>query len=733
MSKYLRRLAYFLIPLLAVIPVALILRPAHSQAAALPLILTVDAGVENGSISPEIYGMNFADPALIASLKLPVNRWGGNATSRYNYQTDISNHAMDWYFENVKESDATNLPNDSAANRFIEGNGANTNTILTVPTTGYASNGDADGCGFSIAAYGAQTSNDWQWRPDCGNGIGTNGQNIVGNDSADTSITADPAFVQVWVAYLAGRYGDANNGGVRFYALDNEPDLWYETHRDVHPGGASYDELRDAAYNYGAAIKAADPNAQVLGPVSWGWWGYFYSAQDVAQFPDTVWDNSPATNPDKYAHGNVDFLKWYLQQMAAFEANPAHPYRVLDYLDIHYYPQDGTSLRTAGGAALQALRLRSTRSLWDPTYIEKDVYGNNTWVTNSNPDNPPSVRLIPRMKEIIDQNYPGTKLAITEYNWGGLENINGALAQADILGIFGREGVDLATLWEPPKPTQPGAFAFRMYLNYDGLGSTFGDTSLQATSTYDGKLSIYASKDTDTGALKLVIINKTGVGLASPVNISGFAPTCSRVASVYRYSPANLKAILKTAVKINTKGFTAAFPARSITLVVIPAQEINPCPLLKNGSLDTDANLNLLPDNWTGSGLVYSATRDGQDCVVAVSGCSFRFKGTGVTKRLLQTVLYAEPAPSSYTLSFQANISGAPSTGTSLVYARVYYKDGTSTLYSIPIPYDAPAGWQPYSNNALLAAKPVVKILVFAQYSRAAGNLWLDEMSLTQN
>ena len=45
---------------------------------------------------------------------------------------------------------------------------------------------------------------------------------------------------------------------------------------------------------------------------------------------------------------------------------------------------------------------------------------------------------------------PGTKLAITEYNWGGTESLNGALAEADVLGIFGREGVGLATMWDPP-------------------------------------------------------------------------------------------------------------------------------------------------------------------------------------------------------------------------------------------------------------------------------------------
>jgi hypothetical protein len=54
------------------------------------------------------------------------------------------------------------------------------------------------------------------------------------------------------------------------------------------------------------------------------------------------------------------------------------------------------------------------------------------------------VRLIPRMRAWVDAHYPGTKLAITEYNWGALNHINGALAQADVLGIFGRERPSLA-------------------------------------------------------------------------------------------------------------------------------------------------------------------------------------------------------------------------------------------------------------------------------------------------
>ncbi len=92
----------------------------------------------------------------------------------------------------------------------------------------------------------------------------------------------------------------------------------------------------------------------------------------------------------------------------------------------------------------------------------------------------PAVRLIPRMQAWVEANYSGTKLAISEYSWGAMCHINGALAQADVLGIFGREKLDLATLWGPPSSEQPGAFAFRMYRNYDGQGNGFGETGVRA-------------------------------------------------------------------------------------------------------------------------------------------------------------------------------------------------------------------------------------------------------------
>jgi hypothetical protein len=525
------------------------------------ITLHVDTTAARKPISPYIYGMNEYSMSgdvvtLMQELGLPVRRWGGNITTRYNWQTDVANHGSDWFFGNVKESNATGLPDDSAVNRFINQNRQTAvESLIVLPMSGYVSNSNGLACGFSVQKYGPQQATAAaDNRPDCGNGRKPDGSLIIGNDPLDTSVAIDPNFVADWVTYLVGRYGRADAGGIRFYNFDNEPDLWFETHRDSWPTGYTYDQIRDLTYQYGAAVKAVDPTAALLGPVAHGWTYYWHSPYDGQR-------NDWATPDDRNAHGGVPFVAWYLQQMRAYEEQ--HDVRILDYLDLHYYPQaPNVALGDAGSASTQALRLRSTRSLWDPTYVDE------SWIPDAGPDEG-RVQLIPRMRAWVEQNYPGTKLAIGEYNWGGMEHINGALAQADVLGIFGREGVDLATLWAPPQFNEPGAFAFRIYRNYDHAGSQFGGTSVLATSNDQERLSIYAAQRANDNALTLIIINKNDSQLDAQLTLANFASNSA--AQVYRYSDADLSAIVHAPdLAITSDQITTSYPANSITLLVIP-------------------------------------------------------------------------------------------------------------------------------------------------------------------
>jgi hypothetical protein len=382
----------------------------------------------------------------------------------------------------------------------------------------------------------------------CGNGV--NGSSDLKARPSTTSDAVGPRFDKQMVRQLVAAYGRAAHGGVRLYELDNEPDLWNSTHRDVHPRPLSESELWSKSKATAAAVKTADPTAGVIGPSDWGWCAYYYSAKD----------NCGASTQDRDAHGGLPFGAWYLKQFA--RAQRSSGTRLLDYFDEHFYPQEpGVALSPAGDAATQALRLRSTRALWDPRYVDE------SWISQADGGKP--LAWIRTMRAWVKKYYPGTKTGISEYNWGALGSMNGALAQADVLGIFGRERLGLATLWGPAKARDPWAYAFRMYRNYDGHGGQFGDASVRAVSSNQGRLAVYAATRRSDGALTMMVINKSGSSIRSSIRLRHFAGRGQ--ARVFRYSAAHLHRIVRGgAVEVTRARLTTTYPASSITLLVLP-------------------------------------------------------------------------------------------------------------------------------------------------------------------
>jgi len=558
--------------------------------------LTVDVGNRSHPISPLIYGMNAYGftTAVDGPANVPIFRWGGDSTSRYNYQNGNSNSAADWYFENQTNSGVAPTGEFNDLVTLDQSIGAV--TLGTVPVLGWVANDNPAACGFPISTYPNQKSQDSS--RGCGNGVypdgvngctNANGCDITGNDPTVTSIAVGPSWAGQWVTYLVGKFGTAANGGVAIYDLDNEPSWWYATHRDVHPLPFTYDEATNNGKATALAVKTADPTAEVSGPVMDFWWDYFYSQKDV----QSGWSSGspcyePWSNPvDRNAHNGIPFIEYYLQQFAAYDK--ANGVRLLDYLDLHTYfvaSYNGSSLAfaPAGDTAAQEARLNSTRVFWDPTYTDHN-YPQPNYMTDPNYTSSCNVplqapQLIPMMHAWIAKDYPGTKTAITEYNWGGQEHINGALAQADILGIFGEYGLDLGTLWGPPDATQiPGLMAFVIYRNYDGANSKFGDTALASTSAAQGQLSVYGAVRTADGAVTVVVINKTYGDLTATLSLENFTSS-STAAQAFLYSNANLAAIVaQPTVTVtppsgsgSTSTITTTFPAQSITLLIVPQQ-----------------------------------------------------------------------------------------------------------------------------------------------------------------
>ena len=518
--------------------------------------IRVDAGANRHPISPEIYGVAFASAAELSDLNAPLNRSGGNGTTRYNWQINAANHAADWYFESIGSASATA---GADGDDFIsQTKAANAHAMLTIPTIGWVAKlgpGRAKLAGFSIAKYGAQTDNDSQWLPDAGNGVSAaTGQNITGNDPNDANLPADSTFQLGWMRHLTNRWGNAASGGLRFYIMDNEPSLWFSTHRDAHPTGPTMDEIRDKILDYAAKVKSVDPDALVVGPEEWGWSGYFYSGYDQQWGGAHGWNNLP----DRAAHGNMDYLPWLLDQLR--RTNNATGQRLLDIFSVHYYPQGG-EYGNDTSSAMQLRRNRSTRSLWDTNYVDE------TWINDK-------VMLIPRLKLWAAQYYPGTPVGITEYNWGAEDHINGATAQADVLGIFGREGLDLAARWTTPASNTPTYKAIKLFRNYDGNQSTFGDTSVAATVPNPDNLSAFTAVRFSDGALTLMVINKVMSG-TTPVALTVTNFPGTGTAELWQLTSANSITRLPD-LNYSNGALSNTVPAQSITLFVLRAASAPP-------------------------------------------------------------------------------------------------------------------------------------------------------------
>src|SRR5262249_39666251 len=120
--------------------------------------------------------------------------------------------------------------------------------LITIPTIGWVAKlGPGRGrlASYSVAKYGPQQGTDPFWS-DAGNGVRPDGARITNNDPNDANMTVDSAFQLDWIRHLSSR-------GVKYVILDNEPSLWQETHRDVHPVGPAMEEV--AAKDIAAAQR----------------------------------------------------------------------------------------------------------------------------------------------------------------------------------------------------------------------------------------------------------------------------------------------------------------------------------------------------------------------------------------------------------------------------------------------------------------------------------------------
>jgi mannan endo-1,4-beta-mannosidase len=441
----------------------------------------INTNLDRKPISPYIYGSN--GQSMDRDENITARRIGGNRMTAYNWENNFSNAGTDYFNQNDDFLPwYYNLP----ASQYLQPNAVlktfhdtslsmNCYSLITLPMVDYVAR---DGNG--IVPYDEMAPSS-RWR-----GV-VNAKGSAFSLIPDT--TDENVYVDECLNNLIANYGlSSMSTGIKGYEMDNEWSIWNYTHPLVHPDQPTIAEVMDRAVNLASTIKAMDMNAEVFGPVDYG----YASHLQFQESPD--W-------PSYVQYGN--FTNAFLHHLNTASASAGH--RLLDVYDVHWYPQDfipapGDTLVIDSDASerdVAEARMQAPRTLWDSSFVEDSWIG---WYFSP-------CAYIHDLQNGIDTYFPGTKLAFTEFRYGGVHHISGGIAIADVLGIFGQYGVYMGHYWDPI--TDYISAAYKIYRNYDGQYNTFGDLHVSATTNDYRTASIYASLSSmDSTELHMVAMNK---------------------------------------------------------------------------------------------------------------------------------------------------------------------------------------------------------------------------------
>ncbi len=450
---------------------------------------TISPQYDRLTISPYIYGTNYwgnYNKAITKDENFSFYRLGGNRLTGYNWVNNATNAGSDYRQQNdgwmtdifeISSTDA-NTPG-RLLTAFVDRSASkNASCLLTLPIAGYVAKDKNGPVGTTETAPSAR------WCV------------VAPNKGAPFTLTptldSNTVYIDECVNFLVNKYGLAAQKGVKAYSLDNEPALWHNSHPRIHPDKTECNELIQKTVAYSSSIKSVDSTAEIYAPVLMGMGSYL----DLGQPPDWV---SSTTGKD-YRW----FIDLFLDKMNQY--SKASHQRLLDVLDLHDYPEGQGDHRFCytnpnnDSVKDKLERLQSPRTFWDKNYFENSWVGK--WRTQYLP-------LIPTIQSSINQYYPGTKLAFTEYDFGASWDITGGVTQADVLGVFGKYGVYAACLWPRVESNTYALLAFQMYQNYDGKHSKYGDINVQALMSDTVNSSVYASvMRNNLSELHIMVLNK---------------------------------------------------------------------------------------------------------------------------------------------------------------------------------------------------------------------------------
>lgn len=447
-----------------------------------PVQITVNANSGKRPISPYIYGKNNVLPntflntgtnaevtkANEAGIRF-VRQGGGNNSTKYNWRLKLSSHP-DWYnnvYANNWDAAAKNLtdkmPGVQGMWSFQLLGKAAAKTNSNFPDWSY--NGSQWWSGVHQNLAGGGTVNP------AGGGkalVEGNPDLYLMNWPADSTV----AILDKWFGTSGLGY---DKTWYRYWSMDNEPEIWSGTHDDVMKTQIPAEEFMQLYFKVAKAARAKFPDIKLSGPVPANEWQWYRWGSD-----GILW------NGKKYC-----WLEYFILRIA--EEEKASGVKLLDVLDIHYYPSS-----TKPEELVQFYRV-----FFDRNYVYPEANGvktvNGGWDNSINKEYILG-RCADWLKKYMGANHT-VKLGVTETGLNdNMKNAN-VLASwyASTMGEFMKYSVEIFTPWS----WNPGMW------ETVHLFSRYGqEYFVDATSGQETFVSAYPTVNAASDSMTIFLINR---------------------------------------------------------------------------------------------------------------------------------------------------------------------------------------------------------------------------------
>lgn len=441
--------------------------------------IDIDATKTKIPVSPFIYGKNNVLPSTYlsgtnaditkakeAGVKF-VRQGGGNNSTKYNWRLKLSSHP-DWY-NNVYANDW-----DAAAkNMFDKMPGVH--GMWSFQLLGKAAASTKNN-------FPDWTYNQSQWWEGVAQNLAGGGQ--VNPTGTKAKVEGNPdLYLMKWTAdstvgildkWFGAKGLGYDKNRLRYWSMDNEPEIWSGTHDDVMKTQCTAEEFMQLYFKVAKAARAKFPDIKLSGPVpanEWQW--YKWGSENITY------------NGKKYC-----WLEYFILRVS--EEEKATGIKLLNVLDIHYYP----------GSSDPATCVQFHRVFFDRNYVYPEANGlrtlNGGWDTSLTKEYILG-RCSDWLVKYMGANH-GVGLGLTETALNSSNANVLAVWYGSTMGEFMKNGVEIFTPWSWKVGMWETLHLFSRYNQ---------ENYVQATSQNESLVSAYPTMNQSADSMTVVVINRS--------------------------------------------------------------------------------------------------------------------------------------------------------------------------------------------------------------------------------